>query len=797
MSDQCSITVPDTIEEGIIISWMRQAGDWVDAGEVVAEIETSKAAFDIEAPAAGFLGTPLVVQGGAVTAGQAISVLTPGVAPAGHSRPDAGQAVSSATTAPVPAAPAPAIAAGDWDYEVVVIGAGPGGLECARTLAVGGVKTLLISDEPLPGGECLWRGCIPSKVWRAAADDVRALKAAHRFSNATTRAEQAIDWERLECARRTLLQTRGELAANTARQAGIEFLHGHARFSGLHDLEVVEAGTGRAETRHLSFGAAVIAVGAESIVPPIDGAAAARASGHLVTSEEVWSLATPPQRLLIVGGGAIGTEMAQIFHDFGSSVTLVEAQDRLLPGLDEELAARYTKALETDGVAVHCGASVDSLVVTGSGVRVDWSVAAGARTGIDVDQVLVATGKRPRLDALNLEAVGVAFDRAGIAVDARGGTSQPHICAIGDAVGGLLLAHTAEFQGRSAAQSLLGLSRSYSPELDCGVIFTRPQVAFAGLTAGQARAAGLEVMEIGLPFTHDAYSVIHDDTQGYLKLVAETSSGCIVGVHLLARHADALIGEGVAVVNARMRLEDVAGAIHPHPTQTEVFREAAARLQVRRARRQPDRAPASPPVSRTPRQTVPSDDQRMDEVPEPPEDATVAAVFREIQASYGFIPRLYKVLAHYPPLLRVNWDKVKSVMGSGGLRQELKEAMAVAVSEANYCEYCVGIHGGMLRRLGVTRDQVEATTHMQLERISFLDEKEKALLDFIHRVNLDARSVNNTDMNTLRQLGVTNEQVIQALGVMEVYISWNKMLVALRVELERSPEQGHGDYPDQ
>jgi dihydrolipoamide dehydrogenase len=201
------------------------------------------------------------------------------------------------------------------------------------------------------------------------------------------------------------------------------------------------------------------------------------------------------------------------------------------------------------------------------------------------DYVLLATGKRPNLDPLALDQASIVIEGGVIRVDAQCRTSQPHIFAVGDVNGGLMLAHTAGQQGQVAAATILGEPHTYRQEKDCGVIFTRPQAAFVGLSAAQARDRGIEAVEVKVPLRIDAKAMINNETEGLIKLVADKASHRIIGVHFLADHADTLIGEAVMVVSGDLTLEQVARAIHPHPTQTELFGDMARRLlsRLRRA----------------------------------------------------------------------------------------------------------------------------------------------------------------------------------------------------------------------
>ena len=487
---------------------------------------------------------------------------------------ESGSVAAAAAASATHAAPAVSpIPEGNWDIPVVVVGGGPGGEDCARDLADHGIKVMMVNNEPFPGGECLWRGCIPSKAWRAAADNIRNRAHDAEMGVDGTNAPK-LNWQQVEKHRRWVQSSRGDMALKADKGMKIDVREGFGEFVDAHTLKITPV---EGEPYQVTFGAAVIATGAPAFVPPIPGARENLSTGGVVTSDTIWNLEQPPKKLGIVGGGVIGVEMAQIFRDFGTEILMLERQPRILGEVEDEIAKTLIGLLDKE-ITVHTGADIREVSGTPGAMAIRYADKDGAEATFDCDFVLMATGKRPDTSKLNLDKIGVELDGAAIKVNSRCQTSVPHIYAVGDVIGGYMLAHTAATQGRVAADNLLGHASEYDQDKDCGVTFSRPQAGFVGLSVAQAKAKGIDAVEAKMPMSIDAKAMITGETEGMIKLVADKASGRIVGVHYLADHTDTLIGTGVMMVAGEMTLTQVAKAIFPHPTQTELFGELARRL---------------------------------------------------------------------------------------------------------------------------------------------------------------------------------------------------------------------------
>lgn len=447
-------------------------------------------------------------------------------------------------------------------YHLVVIGAGTGGLVGAAAAAALGAKVALV-ERHLMGGDCLNVGCVPSKgIIRAARAWREAARARVDFGGPVM--QQAGDFPAVMARMRRLRAGISRIdGAPRFRDLGVDVFLGAGRFAGPDTVEV--------DGTLLRFRRAIIATGGRPAVPPIPGLADL---GYL-TNETVFGLTELPRRFAVIGGGPIGCELAQAFARLGSTVTLVERGPRLLARDDPDAAAIVERAMADDGVAILRNAAVRRAERDGStGALVVERDGLEAR--VEADAILVAAGRAPNVEGLGLEAAGVGYGQGGVVVDDRLCTSNPRVFAVGDVSSRLRFTHNSDAQARIAIQNALFFGRARASRLVMPwCTYTSPEVAHVGLHEMDARDGGHDVETLTLPLAEVDRAVLDGETAGFFRVHLKRGTDRILGATLVAEHAGEMIGEiGVAIVNG-VGLAGIGRAIHPYPTQAEVFRKAA------------------------------------------------------------------------------------------------------------------------------------------------------------------------------------------------------------------------------
>jgi pyruvate/2-oxoglutarate dehydrogenase complex dihydrolipoamide dehydrogenase (E3) component/uncharacterized membrane protein YdjX (TVP38/TMEM64 family) len=441
-------------------------------------------------------------------------------------------------------------------YNLVVVGGGTAGLVSAAGAAGLGAKVALV-ERHLLGGDCLNVGCVPSKALLAAARVAAEARAAGGFGVRVSGVD--VDFPAVMARMRAI---RAQLAPNDSAQRfaslGVDVYLGQGRFTGPTTVEV--------DGRRLEFARAVIATGARAEAPPIPGLAEA---GYL-TNETVFALTELPRRLVVVGGGPIGCELAQAFVRFGADVTVLELEPRILPREDADAAAIVARRMGADGVRIVCGARV----TRAERGAVHWEK-DGTPASAACDRILVGIGRAPNVEGLGLAAAGIAWTKQGVTVNDFLQTTNSRVYAAGDIASRFKFTHTADALARIVVQNALFFGRRKASALVVPwCTYTSPEVAHVGLSAHDAAAAGLDVDTFTLPLDDVDRAVLDGRTDGFFRVHVARGSDRIVGATLVAEHAGDLISEVTVAMAAGKGLASLAGVVHPYPTQAEVIRKA-------------------------------------------------------------------------------------------------------------------------------------------------------------------------------------------------------------------------------
>ena len=446
-------------------------------------------------------------------------------------------------------------------YNLVVIGAGTAGLICAAGAAGLGAKVALI-ERALMGGDCLNAGCVPSKALIRSARafaDARRAPAFGLSAGPDGRVDFAAVMERMRRLRTALSSNDG---AARYRGLGVDVFFGGARFASADSIEV-----GR---KTLRFGRAVIATGSRATAPPIPGL---REAGFL-TSETVFSLTALPRRLVVIGAGPVGCELAQAFRRFGAEVALLEAEPGILPKEDRDAANVVRAALLRDGIDLTESCNIQS-VEAGCQEKIVNLECDGKSCAIPCDQILVGTGRAPVVDGLNLEAASVEYDpRTGVKVNDHLRTSNPRIFAAGDICTAYKFTHVSDAMARIVIRNALFLGRERVSALTIPwCTYTDPEISHVGLYEHEARGRGIEVKTFMQPLSEVDRAMLDGETEGFVKVHVRKGSDEIVGATIVASHAGEMISELTLAMVGKLGLSTIARTIHPYPTQAEAIRK--------------------------------------------------------------------------------------------------------------------------------------------------------------------------------------------------------------------------------
>lgn len=444
------------------------------------------------------------------------------------------------------------------DYKLIIIGAGPGGYETALLAARRGIETVLIEAGEV-GGTCLNEGCIPTKAFCRNAQLMEDLAKSEVFG--VDDLVYSFDFSVAAQRKNAIVeQLKGGVESLLANPR-IRLVRGTARFVDAHTVAVGEE-TFTAEN-------IIIATGSTAATLPIPG----NDLPGVITSRELLNIDHVPPRLCIIGAGVIGLEFASIFTSFGSEVTVVEYAKEILPRFDSDMAKRLRQSLGKRGITITTQAAVSAITQNGDELTVTYT-RKGKEETVVADKVLMAVGRRPNLASLNLEEVGIEATPRGVVVNENMQTNVPHIYAIGDIIGGYMLAHAATFQGIRALNHIMGTPDKLNLNVMPAAVFTMPEAATVGLTEDECKEKGIACTCKKSFFRANGKAVCLDETDGFCKLVVG-DDGKLLGCHLFGPHAADLVQEVCALISVGATLDDLQNIIHTHPTLGEVIQTAA------------------------------------------------------------------------------------------------------------------------------------------------------------------------------------------------------------------------------
>ncbi|MGN8117444.1 dihydrolipoyl dehydrogenase [Labrys sp. 22185] len=564
MSNGNQVRVPDIGDfKGVpVIEIHVKPGDQVQADDPLVSLESDKATMEVPAPAAGTIAEVTVKIGDKVSEGDVIVTMAGAAAAAA---PAAAPSEAPKAAAPAPASQPASGGKGDIHGEVVVLGGGPGGYTAAFRAADLGKQVVLIERWPQLGGVCLNVGCIPSKALLHAAKVISESQ--DMGAHGITFAAPEVDIDKLRGWKDSVIRKLTGGLGGLAKQRKVTVVTGTGRFTAPDRIEV----QGEDGTKSVSFEHAIIAAGSEPVVLPF----IPQDDPRVIDSTGALALDNVPKRLLVVGGGIIGLEMATVYQALGSKVTIVELMDQIIPGADKDIVTPLMKRVSKQFEAIHLKAKVTKVEAGPDGLTVSFE--GGSAPATDrFDKILVAVGRRPNGRLIGAENAGVAVDERGfIAVDKQMRTNVPHIFAIGDVVGQPMLAHKAVHEGKVAAENAAGHKAFFDAKVIPSVAYTDPEVAWVGLTENEAKARGVKYGKGVFPWAASGRALSLGRDEGMTKVLFEEGSERIIGCGIVGTNAGDLIAEAALAIEMGADAVDIGATIHPHPTLSETIGMAA------------------------------------------------------------------------------------------------------------------------------------------------------------------------------------------------------------------------------
>jgi dihydrolipoamide dehydrogenase len=443
--------------------------------------------------------------------------------------------------------------------KLLIIGAGPGGYETALAAAKRGVEVVLVEAGPV-GGTCLNEGCIPTKSFCKNAQLLEQLREAEAFG--VSDLAYNFDFKAVTARKNAVVeQLRGGVESLLSHKL-ITLVRGRASFKDPHTVVVGD------EEYYADY--IIIATGSVSALLPVPGADLE----GILTSKEILDIEELPKKLCVIGGGVIGLEFASIFNSFSCEVTVLEYCKEILPRFDTDLAKRLKQCLGKKGIDINTQSQVLSISKEGDQYKVTF-LRKGKEESVVADKVLMAVGRKANVDSLNLAEAGVEFGPRGVVVNEVMQTSQPHIYAVGDINGKMMLAHAAIFQGLVALDHMMGVDNDIDLSVMPAAVFTSPEAASVGKTEDECKEAGLKVKCLKSFFRANGKAVTMGETEGFCKVIVEEETGLLLGCHLFGPHSSDIVQEVCALISRKSTLKQLQDIIHTHPTLTEVIQSAA------------------------------------------------------------------------------------------------------------------------------------------------------------------------------------------------------------------------------
>ena len=550
-----TIKVPDIgdFKDIPVIEVHVKPGQTVAAEETLITLESDKATLDVPSPSAGTVGEVKIKVGDKVSEGTLIMTLSGDEAIA-----------TSAVPAPTAAA-ASAPPNGDLHAEVLVIGAGPGGYSAAFRAADLGKKVVLVDKGPTLGGVCLNVGCIPSKALLHAAKVIDETKEMNEHG--VSFSAPTVDIDKLRSWKGGIVNKLTGGLSGLAKQRKVTVVIGVAKFTSPTSIQVQTA----EGSKTISFDHAIIACGSEPVTLPF----IPHGDPRVIDSTGALELNGLPKRLLVLGGGIIGLEMATVYHSLGVKVTIVELMDQIIPGADKDIVTPLMKRIDKRYEKILLKTKVTAVTASNDGLQVTFEGPNGTSTDV-FDRLLVAVGRRPNGKMIGAEAAGVAVDERGfIAVDKQMRTNVTHIFAIGDVVGQPMLAHKAVHEAKVAAEVTAGHKSVFDAKVIPSVAYTDPEVAWVGLTEIEAKAKGIKYGKGVFPWAASGRSLSLGRDEGITKVLFDEEHERIIGCGIVGPSAGDLIAEAALAIEMGADAADIGLTIHPHPTLSETIGMAA------------------------------------------------------------------------------------------------------------------------------------------------------------------------------------------------------------------------------